>query len=61
MVYVIGSCAVWGLGLGLLSSALVSVSNFLCKILSLVKEMTDVKRSNHLSYFRVFKTLILFT
>lgn len=57
MVCVIGSCAVWGLGLGLLSSALVSVSDFLCKILSFIKEKTDIKRSSHLSYFRVFKLL----
>ena len=51
-----GSCAVFGPGPGLLPSvaaALVSMSDFLCKILPLEKETTSIKKSGHLSCFRV--------
>lgn len=44
-----------GIGAALLSTGFCEW--LLCKILSLVKEKTDIKRSSHLSYFRVFKVL----
>lgn len=46
----------WGL-LPPVAAVLVSVSDFLWKILSLIKEMANVRMSGHLSYFRAFKVL----